>query len=482
MEKITGSDGYDFITMTLENRGMPLEIDLLGDDDDIDYLEQYLEALEENAPGITGIQVDMVAGTVSDTAGVTSTIRNVEGFFGTDLDDSFIGGDADEIFRPFGGADVIVGGAGRDLLHYGLDFHALGYARGINAVFGEGGAVGTVEDPSGSIDQFSGIERIRTTVFADRVVGNSENNQFQLFGGGDVIDGGGGRDQIRYDTFETNNVYESLLKQGILIDLSVVDAEGYVQVVTPLGGGDIDRVKSIETVVGSSLNDMIGGDAGSNYLEGAAGNDRLSGREGNDTIRGGAGDDTIDGGAGIDTAEYLGNRADHQVTATSVAGGFNVRVVDVRSVDDNLNGSDTLTAVERLQFDDGVLAFDLDGNAGQAYRIYQAAFARTPDNDGLKYWIDALDSDMTLIDVARGFVSSAEFQSVYGVNPSNLSLVEKLYENVLGRSGEAAGIAFWESELNSGNRDQAQVLMDFAESAENIQGVAPAIADGIFFS
>ena len=71
---------------------------------------------------------------------------------------------------------------------------------------------------------------------------------------------------------------------------------------------------------------------------------------------------------------------------------------------------------------------------------------------------------------------------MYGANPSNLSLVEKLYENVLGRSGEAAGIAYWESELNSGNRDQARVLMDFAESAENILGVAPAISEGIFFS
>ena len=138
--------------------------------------------------------------------------------------------------------------------------------------------------------------------------------------------------------------------------------------------------------------------------------------------------------------------------------------------------------MERLQFDDGILALDIEANAGQAYRIYQAAFARTPDNDGLKYWIEALDTGITLLDVARGFVASAEFQSVYGANPSNLSLVEKLYENVLGRSGEAAGISYWENELNSGNRDQARVLVDFAESAENIMGVAPAIAEGIFFS
>ena len=35
--------------------------------------------------------------------------------------------------------------------------------------------------------------------------------------------------------------------------------------------------------------------------------------------------------------------------------------------------------VERLDFSDAHLAFDVDGNAGQIYRLYKAAFARTPD-------------------------------------------------------------------------------------------------------
>ncbi|NMA97948.1 MAG: DUF4214 domain-containing protein [Phyllobacteriaceae bacterium] len=142
-------------------------------------------------------------------------------------------------------------------------------------------------------------------------------------------------------------------------------------------------------------------------------------------------------------------------------------------------GTDTLISIERLEFSDGTLAFDLDGNAGMAYRIYQAAFDRTPDPLGLSYWVDAMDNGLNLYQVASGFIGSAEFASVYGSNVSNLALVEKLYQNVLGRDGEPAGIIYWESELNGGvGRDV--VLAGFSESPENIAGVAPAIADGIW--
>ena len=39
------------------------------------------------------------------------------------------------------------------------------------------------------------------------------------------------------------------------------------------------------------------------------------------------------------------------------------------------------------------------------------------------------------------FVNSDEYRSIYGSAPTNGQLVEKLYANVLGRSGEASGVA-----------------------------------------
>ena len=125
---------------------------------------------------------------------------------------------------------------------------------------------------------------------------------------------------------------------------------------------------------------------------------------------------------------------------------------------------------------------DDEGIAGQAYRIYKAAFARTPDNDGLSYWIGEMDGAVALLQVSTGFIGSAEFKSVYGTNPSGLEIVARLYQNVFGRDGESAGIAYWVGEVDSGRQSIAQILVGFSESPENVTGVAPGIADGIFYA
>ncbi|PWE55248.1 hypothetical protein DEM27_17640 [Metarhizobium album] len=214
------------------------------------------------------------------------------------------------------------------------------------------------------------------------------------------------------------------------------------------------------------------GTDGNDVIVMSRGYENAWGLGGNDQIRSGATDDRIDGGTGIDTVQFSGNRTEYDITRP----GAMTAVADLKGRD----GDDVLVNIERLQFTDGSLAFDTMGNAGQAYRIYQAAFDRTPDTGGLSFWIKAIDGGVSLIDVAAGFVASAEFTSVYGANPSNLDFVDKLYENVLGRDGEAGGISYWVSQLDAGVSRQ-QVLAGFAESAENITGVAPAITDGIWY-
>ncbi|CAN7665315.1 DUF4214 domain-containing protein [Rhizobium sp. LjRoot30] len=136
--------------------------------------------------------------------------------------------------------------------------------------------------------------------------------------------------------------------------------------------------------------------------------------------------------------------------------------------------------VERVSFRDLTIAFDDDGMAGIGYRIYQAAFDRVPDYVGLGHWIRQLDSGVSLLNVAAAFVGSDEFRAVYGTNPTAKAYIAKLYQNVLGREGEADGAAFWEEQLASGV-SAAQVLAHFSESPENISGVASSIADGIWY-
>src|SRR5699024_6096701 len=95
-----------------------------------------------------------------------------------------------------------------------------------------------------------------------------------------------------------------------------------------------------------------------------------------------------------------------------------------------------LQNVERVSFFEGRLLFDtgVGENAGVAYRIYQAAFDRTPDNDGLAWWLARLDEGLDFKDLANGFFYSDEFAMTYGTNLSHAEYVDQLYENVLGRN------------------------------------------------
>lgn len=140
----------------------------------------------------------------------------------------------------------------------------------------------------------------------------------------------------------------------------------------------------------------------------------------------------------------------------------------------------TYTSGARVQFDDGVLALDVEGVPGQAYRIYNAAFDREPDEGGLGYWITNMDGGMNLLTVATNFLNSAEFQSTYGAL-DNRGFVEQLYLNVLDRAGEAEGVAHWTNALNSGST-RAEILASFSESGENKTNTAAQVDDGIFYT
>lgn len=143
------------------------------------------------------------------------------------------------------------------------------------------------------------------------------------------------------------------------------------------------------------------------------------------------------------------------------------------------NPPQTIDNPHRLYFADQALAFDRDGVAGQAYRVYQAAFDRKPDIGGLSFWIGGMDDGLSLEQVSAGFVGSEEFRQLYGATPSNAELVDRLYRNVLHRAPEQGGFDFWVSVLDRKASTRAQVLTGFSESDENKAGVAAAIAAGI---
>lgn len=194
----------------------------------------------------------------------------------------------------------------------------------------------------------------------------------------------------------------------------------------------------------------------------------------NDVIAQTAVANTINGGEGRDKVVYAKAAAGYQVTLKD-------GVATVRDLS-GVEGTDTLVGVERLQFGDIGIALDINATAGQAYRVYQAAFARTPDLPGLGYWLAQMDNGISLGAVAAGFVASDEFRKVYGAAPSNREIVAKFYENVLRRPGEKAGIDFWTGVLDRKDASVAEVLVGFSEGAENQAALVGVMANGVAYT
>lgn len=142
----------------------------------------------------------------------------------------------------------------------------------------------------------------------------------------------------------------------------------------------------------------------------------------------------------------------------------------------------TLTNIERVMFtqSDDVVALSQNGQLGQAWRLYQAAFDRAPDKGGLGYWLLQQQKGLSLDDVAQNFLQSKEFVERYGVQ-SNAEFVNTLYRNVLHREGDAGGLAFHVGTLDHG-ASRADVLTTFSESPENQAQVASLIGNGIVYT
>lgn len=212
----------------------------------------------------------------------------------------------------------------------------------------------------------------------------------------------------------------------------------------------------------------------SETLHGARTHDHIYGMGGDDAIRGMQGDDSINGGSGRDVAIYEGNFVDYSISK-GAQGQYIV-------ADTNLgrDGIDSLVDVERLQFANANVALDVEHgqNAGMAYRIYKAAFDRTPDQEGLGFWIHALDQGYSLEQVGNVVMTSPEFQNVYGANSSNYTFVNLLYQHVLHREADSEGFNFWNNALNAGY-GRGAVLAVYTECPETIAQTAQLVASGI---
>lgn len=278
-----------------------------------------------------------------------------------------------------------------------------------------------------------------------------------------------------YTSEGTTQLYDIVTLKGIA--LSSLTASNFVWNISPDGKRtDLTLTGGAgnDVLEGQYLDDVLSGGGGADTLYGLYGNDRLFGGDGNDRLAGGYGSNQLDGGAGLDTAFY--NFSGYNTYIERDGAKWLVR--DYAITNGIVQWSDTMVDVERLRFADRSYALDIDGTGGQVYRLYQAAFNRTPDKVGLGFWISKVDNGLPMAQVLDFFLNSPEFASLYGAKPSNVELVGRFYQNVLHREPDAVGKAFWIDVLDQGRASVADVLSFFSESPENRQEVAKIIGTG----
>ena len=96
--------------------------------------------------------------------------------------------------------------------------------------------------------------------------------------------------------------------------------------------------------------------------------------------------------------------------------------------------------------------------------LYLATFNRFPDMDGLDYWES---TELTIEEISQSFFDQREARLLYPKTDTNTIFIQKVYQNFLNRSPDDLGLAYWESELDSGRVDRGRFILAVINGAKD---------------
>lgn len=115
----------------------------------------------------------------------------------------------------------------------------------------------------------------------------------------------------------------------------------------------------------------------------------------------------------------------------------------------------------------GILAAsDYEPTDAMVLRLYRAFFDREPELGGAQFWLQALRDGWTLDAIAASFSTSDEFARTYGPLADD-PFIEVIYANVLDRTPDSGGRAFWQAQLAAG-MERSRLVLLFSDSPEFI--------------
>ncbi len=220
---------------------------------------------------------------------------------GSEIGNEIYGDQGDDHIYGNAGHDVLFGGEGNDTIYGGTGNDVINTGYGSDRVYGEDGNDEISVESDIDITQLGTNHHIKN------------------------IDGGAGKDTIKFDTYNRN------VGSGVIVSnadntswmttgsysqhhLEINLSSGQVNQRNMITGGHYNQTKSvtkkvanitgIENVYGSSGRDLIWGNGQDNIIFGGEGRDSIYAEHGDDLIEGGAGADHIEGGVGSDFIVY----------------------------------------------------------------------------------------------------------------------------------------------------------------------------------
>lgn len=281
--------------------------------------------------------------------------------------------------------------------------------------------------------------------------GNSVGTQMVL------VEDSGGTDTLDFSTLTTS---------GAKIDLR----EGAFSSAGVSANG-VATTNNISIMYGTVIENAIG----------SQGADTITGNSADNTITGGGGNDTIDGGAGTDTVVYSATRTDYLIMKMA-SGAYSV------AARTGTDGTDQLSNIEKLQFSDTTLSVEY---TDMVQSLYVAYFGRAADIFGLANFqaqLAAAGAPHTLAGLSAAYSTNSTIHALvdlFGNSDESKALytgdtksfVTTVYNNVLNRGPDQAGLDFWANAIDHGglSRGNASLsIMAGAQSNTSTQGLLDA--------